>query len=76
MRGESGKIEIIEVAMNAPVLKDFYIATQNLREAMESNLPLNDFDRVSLENYIALLQITYIEWKRRNREPPAYLSAA
>ena len=55
------KIEIIEVAMNAPVLKDFYIATQNLREAMESNLPLNDFDRVSLENYIALLQITYIE---------------
>ena len=55
--------------MNSPELKNFYLATQNLREAMEADLPLNDFERISLENYISLLQITYIEWKRRNLEP-------
>ena len=43
---------------------------------MESDVPLDYFDRLSLENHMALLQITYIEWKQRNREPPAYLSAA
>ena len=62
--------------MDAPVLKNFYVASQNLREAMEGGLPLNDFERICLENYIAMLQISYIEWKRRNREPPAYQSAA
>lgn len=62
--------------MQAPVLTNFYTATQNLREAMECDLPLNDLDRICLENYIALLQMTYIEWKRRNREPPDYRSAA
>jgi hypothetical protein len=62
--------------MDDPVLTNFYKATQNLREAMEDDLPLNDFERISLENYIALLQITYIGWKRRNLEPPAYKSAA
>ena len=62
--------------MRTPVLTNFCIATQNLREAMESDLPLNDFERLSLENYIALLHMTLIQWKRRNREPPAYESAA
>jgi hypothetical protein len=62
--------------MEDPVLINFYVATQNLREAMEGDLPLHDFDRICLENYIALLQMTYIEWKRRNLPPPAYKSAA
>ena len=64
------------VVMQVPVLTTFYWATQNLREAMECDLPLNDLDRISLENYIALLQMTYIEWKRRNHQPPAYKAAA
>jgi hypothetical protein len=54
--------------MEAEELKSFYLATQNLREAMTRDLPLDDFDRICLENYIALLQITYMEWKRRNIE--------
>ena len=57
-------------------LNKFFAATQNLREAMECDLPLNDFERLSLQNYIALLQMTYIEWKRRNCDPPSYKSAA
>ena len=49
-----------------PELQQLYVTIQNFREAMESDLPLNDFDRLSLENYLALLQMTYIDWKRRN----------
>jgi hypothetical protein len=62
--------------MEPTVIHNFYKATQSLREAMESDLPLNDLERISLENYIALLQMTYIEWKRRNCHPPAYRKAA
>ena len=62
--------------MEAPELRRFYLAIQNLREAMEGDLPLNNFDRICLENYIALLQITYIEWKRRNVRQSAYKRAA
>jgi hypothetical protein len=53
----------------APILTKLYLAIQELREALEGNVPLSDLDRVTLENYIALLQITYMEWKRRN-DPP------
>lgn len=52
--------------MEPSELKNFYVATHNLREAMERDLPLNDFDLISLDNYIALLQITSAQWKRRN----------
>ena len=52
------------------------MATQNLREAMECDLPLDDFERVALENYIALMQMTYIEWRSRNSPPSAYKKAA
>ena len=62
--------------MEAPELRRFYVAIQNLREAMEGDLPLNDFDRVCLETYIALLQITYLEWKRRNVRQAAHKRAA
>ena len=62
--------------MEHTVIRNFYKSTQRLREAMESDLPLNDLERISLENYIALLQMTYIEWKRRNCPPPAYRKAA
>ena len=62
--------------METPTVKAFYLVVQNLREEMESDLPFNDFERVALENYIALLQITYIEWKRRNINPSAGKRAA
>ena len=62
--------------MEPPELKKFYLATQNLREAMEHDLPLTDFDIISLDNYIALLQITSAQWKRRNLEAFSYKRAA
>jgi hypothetical protein len=42
---------------------------------------ITDLDRISLENYISLLELTYIEWERRNllKPPPmkrAYRFAA
>jgi hypothetical protein len=62
--------------MEPPELKQFYLATQRLREAMSHDLALNDFDRISLENYIALLQSTYMEWKQRNAKRPTDRHAA
>jgi hypothetical protein len=63
--------------MDAPELRKFYVATQNLREAMEADVPLDDLDLLSLENYIALLQITCTEWRRRNlAQPTTYKTSA
>jgi hypothetical protein len=64
------------VEEEVPELRRLYQAIQDFRESMEGDLPLSDFDRVCLENYIALLQITYMEWKRRNYRPPACKKAA
>jgi hypothetical protein len=59
--------------MGTAELKELYLAIQKFREAMERDLRLNDSERLSLENHIALLQITYMEWKRRNVDKLAYL---
>jgi hypothetical protein len=58
--------------MGTAELKERYLAIQKFREAMERDLRLNDSERLSLENHIALLQITYMEWKRRHAEKLAY----
>ena len=62
--------------MQPAVITNFFTAAQDLREAMELDLPLSDVDRIRVENYIFLIQITYFEWKRRNLEPPAPKAAA
>jgi hypothetical protein len=62
--------------METSELNQLYLAIRNFRETMEGDLPLNEFERISLENYMALLQITYIEWKRRNLFPYADKMAA
>ena len=62
--------------MQPSVITNFFTAAQNLREAMELDLPLNDVDRICVENYIFLIQVTYFDWKRRNLEPPAPKAAA
>jgi hypothetical protein len=59
--------------MGTAELTELYLAIQNFREAMERDLQLNDSERLSLENHVALLQITYMEWKRRNVDKLAYL---
>jgi len=43
---------------------------------MTHDLSLDEFDQICLENYIALLQITYMEWKRRNIQQPSNRRAA
>ena len=70
------RMRFSKVEEEVPELRRLYRAIQDFRESMEGDLPLTDFDRVCLENYIALLQITYMEWKRRNYRPPAYKKAA
>jgi hypothetical protein len=62
--------------MESPELRKCYLAIQNLREAMTHDLSLDEFDQICLENYIALLQITYMEWKRRNIQQPSNRRAA
>ena len=52
-------------------LNKFFLATQNLRDSMEDDMELDGAAQLRLENYLALLQMTYIEWKRRN-VPPTY----
>ena len=65
-----------KVGTEVSELRKLYEAIQEFRESMEGDLPLNDFDRVCLENYMALLHITYVEWKRRNYPSPTYKQAA
>ena len=51
--------------MDEPAVKKFFTSVRELREAMASGMHLDDFDRLCLENYIALLQLSYIDWKRQ-----------
>ena len=51
--------------MDEPAVKKFFTSVRELREAMASGMHLDDFDRLCLENYIELLQLSYIEWKRQ-----------
>lgn len=62
--------------MKASEFVQFCVAVKNLREAMENDLSLNDFERISLENHLALLHMTYVEWKQRNVQSAAFKSAA
>jgi hypothetical protein len=50
--------------MDQPAVKQFFTSVRELREAMAAGMHLDDFDRLCLENYIALLQLSYIDWKR------------
>jgi hypothetical protein len=62
--------------MQTPALDQLCLAIHNFREAMERDVPLNYFERLSVENYMALLQMSYIEWKQRNCRPPSFKKAA
>jgi hypothetical protein len=76
MNNRNYKMSSSNVSTEVSELRKLYEAIQEFRESMERDLPLNDFVRVCLENYMALLHITYIEWKRRNYPPSAYKQAA
>ena len=61
MSRERGRI----IPMDEPAVKKFFTSVRELREAMAAGMHLDDFDRLCLENYIALLQLSYIDWKRQ-----------
>lgn len=51
-------------------------ATKEIRAVMNRNLQLDQVDQLRVENCMAMLQLTYIEWKRRNIPPhPPYFSS-
>ena len=52
--------------MSDDALKDYYRASHRLREALENDLYMDAVDRMTLENFIALMQMTYKNYKRRN----------
>jgi len=48
-------------------------AAHGIRSRLERNPQLDELDRLRLENCMSLLQMSYIEWKRRNIAPnPPY----
>jgi hypothetical protein len=51
-------------------------ATKEIRAVMNRNLQLDQVDQLRVENCMAMLQLTYIEWKRRNAPPhPPYFAS-
>jgi len=59
--------------MDNEVLRRYFDAIKELREALESNAPLDGLERLRLENYMSVLHMSYVEWKRRNIAPnPPY----
>ena len=47
-------------------LHRFYLVTAALRSAMQVDMPLDGSEQLRFENHMALLHMTYVEWKRRN----------
>ena len=52
--------------MSDDALKDYYRASHRLREALENDLHLDSIDRMTLENFMVVMQMTYNNFKRRN----------
>jgi hypothetical protein len=52
--------------MDRIVLENFVRAGLELTDAFETDCNLNDLDRFRLENYMFVIQMAYINWKRRN----------
>jgi hypothetical protein len=56
--------------MEDAVLRNFFLATHNLREAAELGMSLTDIDLMCLENHVALLHITLSKLRREADRPP------
>ncbi len=50
-------------------------ATKEIRAVMNRNLQLDQIDQLRVENCMAMLQLTYIEWKRRNTPPHPHFAS-
>jgi len=51
----------------------FSHACQAIHEAMKHNVPMTEAEQLKLENNLVLIQMGYVEWKRRNRSGKADL---
>lgn len=48
--------------MDPIIFKNFICASLEVTDALETDCSLNDMD----QNYLAVIQMAYMEWKRRN----------
>ena len=55
--------------MDPIVFRNFVRASLEVTDALETNCSLNDMDQLRLENYMSVIQMAYMEWKRRNASP-------
>jgi hypothetical protein len=54
--------------MDAIIFHNYVRASLEMTYALESDGYLSELDQLRLENYMAVLQMAYVEWKRRNAE--------
>ncbi|MDK2742396.1 MAG: hypothetical protein H8K03_07065 [Nitrospira sp.] len=52
--------------MDRIVFENFIRASLEVTDAFENDCLLTDMDQLRLDNYLAIMQMSYIEWKRRN----------
>ncbi len=52
--------------MDPIIFKNFIRASLEVTDALETDCSLNDMDQLRLENYLSVIQMAYMEWKRRN----------
>jgi hypothetical protein len=51
----------------------FSQACQAIHQAMKHDVPMTEAEQLKLENNLVLIQMGYLEWKRRNRSAKADL---
>lgn len=55
--------------MDPMIFTNFIRASLKVTDALETNCSLNELDQLRLENYMSVVQMAYMEWKRRNVAP-------
>ncbi|MDK2744321.1 MAG: hypothetical protein NDI90_15545 [Nitrospira sp. BO4] len=53
--------------MDRIVFENFIRASLEVTDSLGRDCSLNELERIRVENYMSVLHMAYIEWKRRNR---------
>lgn len=51
--------------MDPIIFRNFVRASLEVADALERDCSLNELDQLRFENYLAVMQMAYIQWKRR-----------
>lgn len=57
------------ITMDERLLHTFIRMSRQLTYDLNADCPLSELDQLRFENYLAMLQMTYVEWKQRNGRP-------